>query len=1095
MRWLFLTCLSCPAPSRFLVVCAGLALVQPSFAEPIGFTDTGALATARSNHTATLLLNGKVLVAGGRNSGGVLSSSELYDPANGAWTSTTGTMVFNRTHHTATLLRDGKVLIAGGDNGSTALNSAALYDPVSGFWMGTNNLGVARVAHTATLLPNGNVLVVGGDASGAPTTSAEVYNPTTGTWSPTGNLISARANHTATLLPNGKVLVAGGYGSNNAPVTSAEVYDPANGTWSATGDLGVARHLHTATLLPNGMVLIVGGIGNAGALLMSAELYDPARGTWTPTGSLFALRSQHTATLLPNGTVLVIGGDIVAGHTFSPVAELYNPSSGTWSQTTGTPGTSRQNHTATLLLNGRVLIAGGVITNTPTSLASAQLYDSATGSWSATGNLGLGRATHTATLLPDGKVLAAGGGVAGNFSLTAQLYDPISGTWAATGSMSFPRENHAATLLPNGKVLVEGGFNSNGPLLSADLYDPLTGTWNATSNLTVARQYQTATLLPDGRVLVAGGNTGGSAIGSAELYDPAPGSWKLTGGLIAPRTTHTATLLLNGKVLVAGGVIGGVNGSSYLASAELYDPAAGTWQATGSLATGRSAHTATLLPNGKVLVVGGVNGTGVLSSAEIYDPASGTWSSAGNLTTIRVDHTATLLSNGQVLVAGGLTSYINRTYLATTELYDPALGTWTPTASMATARTVHTATLLTSGKVLAAGGSNASGNVAGAELYDEGLGFAAAWQPQIATATLQSGNRLVLTGSLFQGISQASGGNTQDSSSNYPVVQLRSLDNDQVVFLPVDPAVGWSNTTFASLPTNGFPFGPARVTVFTNGISSASKYLVVPQPTTLLNLSTRLRVLTGENVLIGGFIITGTEPKKILLRGIGPSLNGVGVTLPDPILELKQGGTTLALNDNWKTRSDGSSQQAEIEGTTIPPKNDLESALLVTLNPGTYTAILSGKSGGTGVGLVEIYNLTSASYSRLANSSTRGFVDTGDNAMIAGFILGGTGNGNIIIRALGPSLAQFGFTNALADPTLELRDGNGTLLASNNNWKINDQTGQSQEAEVRATTIQPSNDLESTILTSVAPGLNYTAIVRGNANGTGVGLVEVYNPQ
>ena len=150
-----------------------------------------------------------------------------------------------------------------------------------------------------------------------------------------------------------------------------------------------------------------------------------------------------------------------------------------------------------------------------------------------------------------------------------------------------------------------------------------------------------------------------------------------------------------------------------------------------------------------------------------------------------------------------------------------------------------------------------------------------------------------------------------------------------------------------------------------------------------------MRVLTDDKVLIGGFIITGTDPKRVLIRGMGPSLNGVGVTLSDPTLELHQGSMTITTNDNWKTRPDGTSQQAEIEATTIPPTNDLESAILTTLSPGAYTAILAGKNGGTGVGLVEVYDLAQGANSKLANISTRGFVDTGDNVMIGGFIVGG----------------------------------------------------------------------------------------------------------
>jgi hypothetical protein len=218
--------------------------------------------------------------------------------------------------------------------------------------------------------------------------------------------------------------------------------------------------------------------------------------------------------------------------------------------------------------------------------------------------------------------------------------------------------------------------------------------------------------------------------------------------------------------------------------------------------------------------------------------------------------------------------------------------------------------------------------------------------------------------------------------------------------------------------------------------------------------------------------------------------------MADPTLELHQGSTALASNDNWKTRPDGSSQQAEIEATGIPPPDDLDSALVATLNPGAYTTILAGKDGGTGVGLVEVYDLAPASNSQVANISTRGFVDTGDNVMIGGFIVGGGsigGSAHVLARALGPSLSNLGVSGALQDPILELHDESGSIVAMNDNWKISSD-GSSQQAEIEATTIPPTNDLESAILSTLAPG-SYTAIVRGVGNTTGVGLVEVYHLQ
>ena len=266
----------------------------------------------------------------------------------------------------------------------------------------------------------------------------------------------------------------------------------------------------------------------------------------------------------------------------------------------------------------------------------------------------------------------------------------------------------------------------------------------------------------------------------------------------------------------------------------------------------------------------------------------------------------------------------------------------------------------------------------------------------------------------------------------------------------------------------------------------------------LLNISTRMRVLTGDNVLIGGFIVTGTDPKKVILRGIGPSLSVNGSPIPgrlaDPTLELHQPDGTVITNDNWKINAQtGQSQEADIRATTIPPTDDSESAIIATLSPGNYSAVLAGKNQTSGIGVVEVYDLDQAANSKLANISSRGFVDTGDNVMIGGFIVGGGtggGNANVIVRALGPSVPVAG---ALSDPTLELHNGSGAIVASNDNWKTRPD-GSSQQAEIEATTIPPANELESAVVASLPPG-NYTAIVRGKNNTTGVGLVEVYQLQ
>ena len=242
-----------------------------------------------------------------------------------------------------------------------------------------------------------------------------------------------------------------------------------------------------------------------------------------------------------------------------------------------------------------------------------------------------------------------------------------------------------------------------------------------------------------------------------------------------------------------------------------------------------------------------------------------------------------------------------------------------------------------------------------------------------------------------------------------------------------------------------------------------------------------MRVQTGDNVGIGGFIITGSETKHVLIRAIGPSLTGVPNALADPMLELHGPGTFVTItNNNWR---EDPAQEALIEATGIAPTNDLESAIDAGLAPGAYTAIVRGNGNSSGVALVEVYDLNQEVDSKLANISTRAFVNTGDDIVIAGFILGnGGGNDRVIVRGLGPSLSAAGVPDVLANPTLELRDNNGALLISNDDWQDNP----AQAAEIAAAGLAPNNDLESAIAATRASRL-YTALLAGLNNGTGNG--------
>ncbi len=841
----------------FLIACLALLLnigggaLSLAWADPGTWADAGSMINSREYHTATRLQDGKVLFTG------PFSLTELYDPSTGTFAAT-GPMSTDRFAARATLLPDGKVLITGGSLPVPTLAtqaSAEIYDPSTGIFSPTTGpMNAAREFHTATLLQDGTVLIVGGydnnNANSPVLNTAELYDPSTKSFTLlTYTMSKARFGHTATLLPNGDVLIAGGLNTFDIfhdVLDQAELYDPQTKNFHLirSGGMIEARTDHTATLLPNGIdVLIAGGQGNGGNYLNSAELYDISRGTTTRVDPMTVSRSTHTATLLPDGKVLIAGGQD-GSHVFRS-AELFDPATLTFTAT-GSMAGDRIWHTATLLSDGRVLVAGGFGRRSDGSngiLASAELYCPDSGVFNPTGSLETARTGHTATPLHDGTVLIAGGydSVHGKYLNTAELYNPVTGLYTTINSvMPRTRAHHTATLLHDGRVLLIGGDNEQYPsslgsaLASADIYDPVTKTFSYAGRQMDARYGHTATLLRGGSVLIIGGN--GNDPPTIERF--INGGFKYVAHLQTKRDGHTATLFRdeNGyeQVLIAGG-------SEHLA-AEVYPiGGASTNYISNPMKQIRFNHTATLLPDGKVLIAGGDNAASnvvyrvsVVEPAEIFNPASMSFTSTSNMGTARSSHTATLLPNGKVLIIGGerhfssssdgVTTY-HTEQLSSAEIYDPTSGVFSYAGDLETVRSGHTATYLTNYKVLIVGGEGRETGLSlnTSELYKTTVCGPEVCGPHIlaiSSTSGQTGPAVTITGSNF-GASQ--GSSTVAFDGNDAGTATTWSDTEITVNAPSGVSTGSVIVTVNGFPSNAMAFSISSCATNVSGRVSTAR--------------------------------------------------------------------------------------------------------------------------------------------------------------------------------------------------------------------------------------------------------------------------------
>ena len=647
--------------------------------------------------------------------------------------------------------------------------------------------------------------------------------------------------------------------------------------------------------------------------------------------------------------------------------------------------------------------------------------------------------------------------------------------WTPTTILNAPVARFGHTAVWTGsEMIVWGGFDGiNMDLNTGAMYEPATDSWTATSIANAPDvRFLFSAVWTGIEMIVWGGGNFDNLLSTGGRYNPIADTWTATSMVNVPiaRNYHTA-VWTGSEMIVWGGR--GCGGNCILNTGGRYNPETDNWAATSivNAPVARDRHNA-LWTGSEMIIWGGSDRHNYLHTGARYNPNTDGWTPTGfmNVPPGRFAHAA-VWTGDEMIVWGGVDETFNPTN--TGGRYNPGTDSWilTNIVNAPSPRADQTG-VWTGIEMIVWGGDDTTGDFNTGGRYNAGTD---SWtSTTTANAPLaRDSHTAVWTGSemiIWGGFGPSS-----------------VLDTGAIYCAQPTPTSTPSPTATPTATPNPTPSpSPTPTPTPTSGVTPTPTPTGTPTPMThAQNLSTRLLVGTGNNVAIGGFITIGSASKHILLRGIGPSLSGTGVNaLPDPVLELHgPGGFQTITNNNWRD-----TQEAEIIATGIPPANDLESAIVADLDPGAYTAILKGNEDTTGVGLVEIYDLTAGTAARLGNISTRALVNTGNDIVIAGFILGGgTNNDLVILRGLGPSLPG-SLAPLLADPTLELRDSSGTLVAFNDNWMDDP----AQPPIIIGVGLGPPNPLESCIAVSLAPGA-YTALLAGKNGGTGLGLVEVYD--
>jgi N-acetylneuraminic acid mutarotase len=804
-------------------------------------------------------------------------------------------------------------------------------------------------------------------------------------------------------------------------------------------------------------MIVWGGI-SSGVGVNTGGRYNPSTNSWTATDTSNAPTERYGHTAIWSGTAMIIWGGNNGGSSFKTGAK-YFPGSNTWVATTMTNAPQPRSYHTAVWSGHEMIVWGGSVVGSDTNTGGK--YNANANSWTPTSttNAPSRRSGHTAVWSGTEMIVWGGQNSVGG------RYNPTSNSWAPTGKAPTPRRYHVA-VWTGSEMIIWGGivpFNIDPAFFTntGGRYDPSTDNWTATTTI----QAPTGRELPravwtGSEMIVWGGysydgadhywNTGGR-------YNPGTDSWLPTSVTNAPdgREGHTAVWTGTEMIVWGGYFYAGGNDLSYLNTGGKYNPGTNRWTPVTSTnaPAARSSHGA-VWTGTQMIVWGGGGASGYLNTGGRYNVSTDSWT---RTSTVNAPSGRTVYSpvwtGSEMIVWGGFAydAMANEVYFNTGGRYNPNSNSWTATSTVNApdGRTTHT--LVWNGAEMIVWGGHGSFDLG--YYFNTGGRYDPTTDRWIATSTVDAPDGRYRHTAVWTG-------------------------NEMIV---------WGGILYTNSST-----------------STGGRYCAPFVGSQLGNISTRAFVQTGDNVVIGGFIVQGNQTKRVIIRAIGPELSAPPYNIPNalanPTLELHdRTGALIASNDNWRSTTIGgiitSNQVRDITNSGYAPGDGRESAIIADLAPGNYTAIVRGFNNTTGVGLVEVYDLSGNASSILGNISTRSFVQTDDNVMIGGFIVQGTGAKRVIIRAIGPELSQFGVPDPLANPTLELHNAAGALIGSNDEWQhtiIGGVITRGQVADIQNSGHAPTDPSESAIIAELPPG-NYTAIVRGVNNTIGVALVEVYD--